>query len=86
MQRMGRSLGTLAPSLDTFDTINDVPDSYGAHSVPDANKECGCIVELLVSEDAFRIHREKRHSDSYTFKNIDGCLLHKIDKEVLVHG
>ena len=82
MVRIGKSLGTLSPALETFDRINDVPAPYGTHTIPDISAECSRIVEQLISEDVFTLKNSIRYHKS--FKKMNGCLLHEVNKEELL--
>ena len=65
--RVGKAIGTMTSTLDNFDTINDVPEESGAHSMKSNEKDLHKVVNQLVKSRVFDIIPGRKHK---SFPNI----------------
>lgn len=61
VSRVGRSIGTLSPVLDQFDSENSVNVSSSKYRRPQATKDIATVVEELVTSQAFCIQEGRKH-------------------------
>jgi hypothetical protein len=55
--RVGKTLGTLSPTLEQYDLENRVPDSSGTHRAPKSDKSRDIIIHQLQQSGIFLISR-----------------------------
>ena len=65
--RVGKAIGTMAGTLDNFDSVNNVPAVSGAHSRKSADKDLHKVVNQLVKSEVFNIKPGRKHK---SFRNI----------------
>ncbi len=55
--KIGKTLGTVVPVLDNYDTENGVTHVSGAHKVPSSGKDVNMIIEHLLKNKIFSINQ-----------------------------
>ena len=58
---IGRAIGTMAGTLDTFDAVNNVPSVSGMHSKKSSKKDLKKIISQLVKLSVFDIWPGRKH-------------------------
>ncbi len=78
--KIGKTLGTVVPVLDNYDTENGVTHVSGAHKVPSSGKDVNMIIEHLLKKKIFSINQGRCHSCFSTPRDV----LHVLDKDTLM--
>ncbi len=78
--KIGKTLGTVVPVLDNYDTENGVTHVSGAHKVPSSGKDVNIIIEHLLKNKYFQLTR----ADVTLVLVHLGDVLHVLDKDTLI--
>ena len=73
--RVGKTIGTLQSTLETYDKEHDVPAESGAHSQRSNAKDLKKILKQLQQLDPFQCIRGRRHK---SFKNLKANLIRSL--------
>ena len=68
--RVGKAIGTIAPVLQQFDTVNDIKSPSGAHKRPSQEKDRDIILKYLFHNQIFSYIPGRAHSTFRKPRNV----------------
>ena len=72
--RVARALGTIAPVLDNFDTVNNTAHQHSSHSVVSADRDIQVVVKDLLKYNIFECVEPRSHTTYSNPKDVLSCM------------